>query len=131
MSEFYRQKSIIFDAAMRRHLDGLVEWTTPEAGMFFWCALITPLQCFKAEKPHNRFKLLLNDDPSDEGDSESIIRSKAYEEGVLALPGTVFYPNKGKTAYVRAAFSLLDEQNVNEALRRLRVVILQERSQRS
>ena len=23
---------------MKRHLGGLAEWTTPEAGMFFWCA---------------------------------------------------------------------------------------------
>jgi len=74
---------------------------------------------------------VLSYDLSDEGDSESFIRTKAYEEGVLALPGTVFYPNGGKTGYVRAAFSLLDEEKVNEALRRLRVVILRERGQRA
>lgn len=69
-----------------------------------------------------RFKLLLPDG----GDSESIIRTKAYEHGVLALPGTVFLPSGKKTAYVRAAFSLLSEEDVEEALRRLRQVLIQE-----
>jgi DNA-binding transcriptional MocR family regulator len=70
-----------------------------------------------------RFKLLLGED----GDSESVIRTKAFAGGVLALPGTVFFPNGERTAYVRASFSLLDEELVNEALRRLRVVLLTER----
>lgn len=36
VSEFYREKRDVFEKAMRTHLDGLAEWTTPEAGMFFW-----------------------------------------------------------------------------------------------
>ncbi|EGN98737.1 hypothetical protein SERLA73DRAFT_181360 [Serpula lacrymans var. lacrymans S7.3] len=115
VSQFYREKRDIFEAALRRHLDGLVQWETPEAGMFFW------------------FKLLMNapgDASVDEGDSEDLIRNKAYEEGVLALPGTVFLPNGRKTSYVRAAFSLSTEEQVNEALRRLRVVLLKERDGR-
>jgi tryptophan aminotransferase len=39
----------------------------------------------------------------------------------------VFFPNGERTAYVRASFSLLEEEQVNEALRRLRVVLLAER----
>lgn len=39
MSRFYREKRDVFEHAMRRHLSGLAEWSTPEAGMFFWCAL--------------------------------------------------------------------------------------------
>ena len=70
-----------------------------------------------------RFKLLLGED----GDSASLIRTRAFEGGVLALPGTVFLPNSARSAYVRASFSLLEEEQVNEALRRLRVVILKER----
>jgi tryptophan aminotransferase len=130
VSEFYLQKCIVFDAAMRQHLDGLAEWTVPGSGMFFWCAEIPFCDIFEAESQHNRFKLLLSDDPSDEGDSEWIIRSEAYKEGVLALPGTDFYPNGGKSAYVRVSFSILDEDNVNEALRRLRVAILRARGSR-
>jgi tryptophan aminotransferase len=54
-----------------------------------------------------------------------LIRSKAFENGVLALPGTVFYPNTRKSAYVRASFSFLEEDEVNEALRRLREALTQ------
>lgn len=71
-----------------------------------------------------RFKLLLG---TDEGDSESLVRTKALENGVLALPGTVFLPSGRKTAYVRAAFSLLDGDDVDEALKRLRQVIIDAR----
>jgi len=102
VADFYRAKRDVFEAAMQRHLHGLAEWNTPEAGMFFW------------------FKLL----HVENGDSESLIRTKAFAGGVLALPGTVFFPNGERTAYVRASFSLLEEEQVNEALRRLRVVLL-------
>ena len=36
VSEFYRQRRDVFEAAMHRQLDGLAEWSTPQAGMFFW-----------------------------------------------------------------------------------------------
>jgi len=114
VSQFYKERRDVFENAMQKHLAGLVEWTPPESGMFFW------------------FKLVMNpNEPSAEGDSENIIRTKALENGVLALPGTVFLPNGRKTAYVRASFSLLGEDDVNEALRRLKEVILQARTDSS
>ncbi|OJA14595.1 hypothetical protein AZE42_13520 [Rhizopogon vesiculosus] len=114
VANFYRKKRDVFDSALNAHLGGLAEWYTPEAGMFFW------------------FKLLLSQNQTsdlDEGDSEDLIRTKAYEGGVLALPGTVFLPNGRKTAFVRASFSLSTEEQVNEALKRLRTVLLKERGQ--
>ena len=48
----------------------------------------------------------------------------AVGKGVLALPGVAFLPGGGKTAYVRASFSLTSEADVDEALRRLRGVVL-------
>ena len=80
------------------------------------------LKCWRAHAKR-RFKLLIGTD-GEEGDSESIIRTNAVERGVLALPGTVFLPNGRKTAYVRAAFSLLPPEEVEEAIKRLRDVIL-------
>ena len=77
----------------------------------------------------DRFKLSLGDNV--EGDSEAIIATKALEKGVLALPGTVFMPKGRKTAYVRASFSLLSEEDVEEALRRLREVILEARGEKA
>jgi len=113
VSQFYRQKRDVFERALHKHLEGLAEWSTPEAGMFVW------------------FKLLLTapngTDDADDGDSESIIRNNAFQKGVLALPGTVFLPNGRKTAYVRASFSLLSEADVDEAVRRLKEVILEAR----
>jgi len=109
VAQFYRAKRDIFETAMRKHLDGLVEWITPEAGMFIWFKLCLPPTA-----------------NGDDGDSEVLIRTKAYENGVLALPGTVFLPNGRKSIYVRASFSLLEENEIDEALRRLAEVIRKE-----
>ncbi|GBE87948.1 Aminotransferase tdiD [Sparassis crispa] len=111
VSRFYREKRDMFERALQRHLAGLAEWNTPEAGMFYW------------------FKLLLGG--PDEGDSEILIRTKAYEHGVLALPGTTFLPSGGKTAYVRASFSMVSEEEMEEAAKRLRQVVLDERRART
>ncbi|CAL1717225.1 unnamed protein product [Somion occarium] len=115
VSKFYKEKRDVFEAAMQKHLGGLAEWTPPESGMFYW------------------FKLLLpsTSDSDSEGDSEALITTKAFENGVLALPGTAFLPNGRKTAYVRASFSLLSESQVDEALRRLREVILEAQCNRA
>ena len=76
----------------------------------------------------SRFKLLLNpNNLAEDGDSEAVIKTKAFEKGVLALPGTVFLPNGTKTAYVRASFSLTEEGDVERAIQRLRDTILDAR----
>ena len=67
------------------------------------------------------------EDEDDDGDSEAVIKTKAFEKGVLALPGTVFLPNGTKTAYVRASFSLTEEKDVDKAIQRLRDTILDAR----
>ncbi|KAH9025334.1 hypothetical protein EDB84DRAFT_1564081 [Lactarius hengduanensis] len=36
VADFYRAKRDVFGTTMRRHLNGIAEWNTPEAGMFFW-----------------------------------------------------------------------------------------------
>ena len=85
-------------------------------------------RCWEPTLPSSpRFKLQLGD--AAEGDSEAVIRTQALEGGVLALPGTVFLPSGRKTAYVRASFSLLPEHEVEEALRRLRAVLLKARGE--
>ena len=64
----------------------------------------------------------------EEGDSETIIKTKALEHGVLALPGVVFLPNGRKTAYVRASFSTAEPEEIDEAMRRLRDVVIEVRA---
>ena len=71
-----------------------------------------------------RFKLVAGPEGEAEGDSDQVIRTTALERGVLALPGTVFYASKRRSAYVRASFSILNEEDVDEGLRRLRSAIL-------
>ncbi|KAJ7212864.1 PLP-dependent transferase [Mycena haematopus] len=116
VSDFYRVKRDVFEAAMQRHLTGLVSGRRPNPG------------CFSGTDDDDararRFKLLI---PGEEN-SESVIRKQAFERGVLALPGTVFLPNGRATAYVRAAFSLLSAEDVDEALKRLRDTILDARA---
>ena len=63
-----------------------------------------------------------------EDDSHAIITTAAIERGVLALPGTHFLPKGNKTAYVRASFSILSEEEVEEGLKRLKDVILNARA---
>ncbi|KZP17701.1 PLP-dependent transferase [Athelia psychrophila] len=113
VSDYYRGRRDVFEAAMQKHLKGLAEWTSPEAGMFVW------------------FKLLLSPPGGSatgaEEDSAAIIRTHALEKGVLALPGTAFLPNGRKTAYVRASFSLLGDADIDEALRRLGSVVAEAR----
>ncbi|KAI0749623.1 PLP-dependent transferase [Daedaleopsis nitida] len=126
VSQFYRGKRDVFEKYMKQYLDGLAVWDAPEAGMFFWWVTPRlPLVEFSSQVMY-RFKLLLpSADGEGEQDSESLIRTRAVEKGVLALPGTVFLPNGGKTPYVRASFSLLDEADVEEAIKRLRAVVLE------
>ena len=52
-----------------------------------------------------------------------LIRESALKAGVLALPGVVAYPLEGKSAYCRSSFSLLSEEDMNEACRRLSVIV--------
>jgi tryptophan aminotransferase len=121
---------------MKKHFSGESDgekptvWGVPEAGMFYWSVDLVSRVLQSLIGVH-RFKLLLFPDESDTttiGDSEALIRSNALEAGVLALPGTSFLPNGGSTAYVRAAFSLLGEDEIDEALRRLREVVKEART---
>lgn len=94
----------MFEAAAKKHLTGLATWTSPVAGMFLY------------------IHLNLNKDGT-EGDSFAIIREKAVEKGVLAVPGTSFMPSGSKSAFVRCSFSLATPEQAEEGFRRLKEVI--------
>lgn len=112
VSLFYKERRDRFEATARRILGGegskapVAEWVTPTAGMFLWLKLILP------PTP---------DAP--EGDSFQLISKEAKEAGVLAVPGVGFMPDASKSCYVRTSFSLIAEQDFEEAFRRLRRVI--------
>lgn len=126
VSTFYKGKRDIFERVLNKYLKGLAAWSTPEAGMFFWSESLPLIRVFRTNGyTATRFKLLID---GAEEDSQVIIRDHAFKNGVLALPGTVFMPNGGKTAYVRASFSQLGEVEVEEAVKRIRDTILQARA---
>ncbi|KAI5122317.1 hypothetical protein M0805_002484 [Coniferiporia weirii] len=114
-ASFYRRRRDKFENAMHRHLQGLAEWSAPDAGMFFW------------------IKLLLND-PSDsnaaEGDS-GIVLTLALQRKIVVLPGAAFIPDGKKTAYIRVSFSQLNEDDFEEAVKRVAQVIIDARVKKS
>ncbi|KIK60485.1 hypothetical protein GYMLUDRAFT_167942 [Collybiopsis luxurians FD-317 M1] len=127
VSAFYKEKRDVFEREMQKWLGGggkLAEWVTPEAGMFFWFKLvINPPSATQSNATTEGVE-------EAEEDSKTLIETHAYANGVLALPGTVFSPSGSKTAYVRASFSLLDEEQVVETMRRLRRTVLEVRRAR-
>lgn len=37
VAQFYKHQRDVFEAGLNKHLSGMVEYTSPIAGMFFWC----------------------------------------------------------------------------------------------
>ncbi|TFK24932.1 TdiD protein [Coprinopsis marcescibilis] len=117
-ASFYRQRRDAFEACLNRHLADLAEWTVPEASMFFWLKLRLP--------PTVRCQNLGSPGEEDEGDSAAFIRDKAMHRGVLLLPGANAYVDDRSTARVRVSFSLLSDEQMEEAVRRLAEVLREE-----
>ncbi|KAJ3076370.1 hypothetical protein HK102_005429 [Quaeritorhiza haematococci] len=101
VANFYLEKRDAFLKAADKHLQGVAEWTVPSAGMFVW------------------LKLLGVDDAA------ALISTKAKEKKVLLVPGFEFFPNPRATPYVRAAYSTATPQEMDEALQRLRELVLE------
>lgn len=110
VAAFYSKRRDNFEARARAILGGpenkVATWNSPVAGMFLWLKLNLPPSA-----------------DSDEGDSFALISEKAQAAGVLAVPGVAFVPDGSKSCYVRTSFSLIDENDVEEAFRRLRSVV--------
>ena len=96
VAQLYKRRRDFFEAAARKHLDGLATWVQPDCGMFLY---------LKLDIPNN--------------DSAQLIRDTAVKRGVLAVPGVGFSPTKTKSEFVRCSFSLVTEAEADEAIRRL------------
>jgi len=72
----------------------------------------------------DRIQLLGIAAPGEEADAYAVIAEKAVEKGIVAVPGTAFMPGGGKSGFVRTSFSLVSDADADEAMRRLREVIL-------
>lgn len=112
VAKYYSNKLEVVNAAAQKHLTGLAEWNKPVAGMFLW------------------FKLnIASSDDEKDADSSYLISVHAVQKGVLAVPGFAFLPNSGKSAYVRASFSLIDAELADEGFARLASVVREARAQ--
>ena len=57
-------------------------------------------------------------------DTKSMIETKAREKKVLLVPGEAFRPDGNASSCVRASFSLSTKEQMEEAMKRLREVIV-------
>ncbi|KAI8914183.1 pyridoxal phosphate-dependent transferase [Gorgonomyces haynaldii] len=105
VTAYYKQRRDVFCAALTKHLSGIAQWDVPDAGMFVWIKLLGVKDSFQ------------------------LISTKAVEKKVLLVPGSEFYPGHDQTGYVRAAFSLASDEQIDLALQRLRELIIENREQ--
>ena len=63
-------------------------------------------------------------DIGEPADSFALIRTEAVEKGIVAVPGVAFMPSGSTSDHVRVSFSLISEADADEAMRRLKEVIL-------
>ncbi|TIA87034.1 hypothetical protein E3P99_03437 [Wallemia hederae] len=100
VADFYRVKRDAFEGAAAKYMSDIATWVTPTAGMFLWLKL-------------------------DCEDSNDVIKERAIKNGVIALPGNVFYPTPRTTPYTRLSYSMASIEDAEEAFRRLRRTVFE------
>ncbi|RUS23454.1 pyridoxal phosphate-dependent transferase [Endogone sp. FLAS-F59071] len=104
VAQFYKDKRDVFLRCAERRLKDVAEWTAPTAGMFVWIKLLGIT------------------------DSNNLITTKAREKKILALPGVLFLSNPLPTPYIRISYSNVTEEEMDEGLRRLAELVVEELS---
>lgn len=102
VQSFYSQRRDVFIRACEEHLTGLAEWHAPKAGMFVWIKLLGV------------------------EDSSILVRTKCAEAKVLAIPGEACVVDGKPSPFIRCAFSIASDEDINEALRRLASLLKEE-----
>jgi 2-aminoadipate transaminase len=90
--DFYRERRDAFDAALRRHLGGLADWTSPPGGLFFWVTLRGGI------------------------DAQALL-ARALERNVLFTPGGHFLAQGGASSAMRLNFSLAAPEDAERGLK--------------
>ena len=85
-------------AALERSLPEGASWTTPQGGFFSWLTL-------------------------PEGSDSVELASRAVEQGVGIVPGTLFFPDGRGTDAVRLSFSLVGDAQIDDGIARLGVLV--------
>jgi len=103
VTDFYRSQKEKAVAAANKHLQGVAEWTEPKGGMFLWIRV------------------------PGISDTKLMIEEKALAKEVMLVPGCVFEVDEAAPSqYLRAAFSVATEEQIDVAFRRLRILIEEE-----
>jgi len=99
----YRAKRDAMIAALERYMpeDEQISWTRPEGGLFLWVRL-----------PHGI-------------DTEDMF-PRAIERNVAYVPGSAFYVDGGGQNTMRLCYSVVDEEEIEEGIKRLARVVKEE-----
>jgi 2-aminoadipate transaminase len=89
----YRRKGERMLAALERSMPESARWTRPRGGFFSWLTL--------------------------PGVDTVELAARAVEQGVAAVPGTLFFPDGRGGDGLRLSFSLVDEEQIDEGITRL------------
>jgi 2-aminoadipate transaminase len=89
----YRRKGERMLAALERSMPTSARWTTPRGGFYSWLTL--------------------------PGIDAVELAARAAENGVAAVPGTLFFPDDRGADSLRLSFSLVDEETIDEGIARL------------
>jgi len=103
----HRRRRDALAAALHRHIpDGLLRWSTPDGGLYFWCRLGGRLQSAR-------------------------VSACALAEGVAFTPGEAFYVDHAGERELRICYSSVPAGRSDEAARRLGRAILRARRETS
>ncbi|MGH2775228.1 MAG: PLP-dependent aminotransferase family protein [Actinomycetota bacterium] len=96
----YSRRCALLLEALETHMADKVSWTTPRGGFFSWLELPRGLE-------------------------GTTVALKAVDEGVAIVPGAPFFPGGGGESNVRLSFSRVDDELIDEGIKRLASVIEQ------
>ncbi len=91
--DLYRRKGERMLTALERSMPESAHWTTPRGGFFSWLTL--------------------------PGVDTVELAARAVEQGVAAVPGTLFFPDGRGGDGLRLSFSLVGEEQIDEGIERL------------
>lgn len=95
----YKARRDAMLAALETHMPQGAHWTRPEGGMFIWVSLPTGM------------------------DGAAVLKYALETQKVAFVPGQAFYADGSEGNTLRLSFSLADEAEIAEGMRRLGVVI--------
>ncbi|MFY0647214.1 PLP-dependent aminotransferase family protein [Sulfitobacter geojensis] len=95
----YRLRRDAMLTALQEHMPDGVEWTKPEGGMFVWVTL-----------------------PKDM-DGAALLRHALETQKLAFVPGQAFFADRSGANTLRLAYSLADEAQINEGMKRLGAAI--------